>query len=100
MLAPEHRKLLIVEQGLVDGQLPESGWSRRSTLQRGLFLGLCALLLAASPVVAALSLAEAAGFEASAFIGYKAAWGGLLGGAVSPIIAWWALADASRDELP
>jgi hypothetical protein len=163
MLAPEHRKLLIIEQGIAalvinvllnggiayllfrsmakvplwgdssaggdllitavllplltclivsriigkqvrDGKLPPlptrlipaSGWSHRPTLQRGLFLGSCALLLAALPVVAALSLANSASFEAMSFVGYKALWAGLLAGAVSPIIAWWALADASR----
>jgi hypothetical protein len=64
---------------------------------RGLFLGACSILLAALPVVAALSIADSASFEAFAFIGYKAMWAGLLAGTISPVIAWWALADASRN---
>ena len=63
---------------------------------RGLFLAACATLLFSVPVVAALSISDAAYFSAASFVGYKALWGGLLGGAFSPIIAWWALADASR----
>ena len=81
---------------LPDAQIPASGFSFRASAIRGLFLGACALLLAASPVVAALHIGDAASFESGAFIAYKAVWAGLLAGVISPVIAWWALADASR----
>ena len=77
-------------------QVPESGWSLRSSTLRGLFLGGCAVVLAALPVVAALSIADSAAFESTWFIGYKAIWAGGLAGVITPLIAWWALADASR----
>jgi len=81
---------------LPNARIPQSGWSLRSTAARGLFLGVCAFFLAALPVVAALTIADSAAFESMGFIGYKAVWAGLLAGTVSPIIAWWALVDASR----
>jgi hypothetical protein len=81
---------------LPTAQVPESGWSHRSIRARGALLGVCSVFLAAGPIVVALSLADSATFGASAFIGFKAGWGGLLGGVVSPVIAWWALAEASR----
>ena len=84
---------------LPNGQIPESGWSHRSSALRGLFLGGCSILLGALPVVAALSIADSASFDAFAFIGYKAMWAGLLAGTISPVIAWWALADASRTRV-
>jgi len=80
-------------------QIPKSGWSHRPAVIRGLFLGTCAVFLGAAPVVAALSIADSASVDASAFIGYKAVWAGLMAGVVSPPIAWWALADASRNQL-
>lgn len=81
---------------LPSDQIPISGWSHRSSFLRGVFLAGCAIVVFALPVVVALSIADAAAFGASAFIGYKAMWAGLMAGTLSPIVAWWALADASR----
>jgi hypothetical protein len=84
---------------LASHQIPDSGFSLRPSAIRGFALGGMAIVLAALPVVAALSLSASTGFASSDFIGFKAVWGGLLGASVSPVIAWWALADASRRKL-
>lgn len=77
-------------------QVASRGWHRRSILARGLFLGLVGVVFAAAPVVAALELARAQPIALHAFVGFKAIWAGLFAGVLSPVIAWWALASASR----
>lgn len=79
-------------------RIPVSGWSHRSIFVRGLFLGVCGIVLAAAPLVAALSIADSASFGTNAFVGFKAGWTALLAAVISPVIAWWALAHASRSH--
>lgn len=77
-------------------QIGSRGWHHRSSLVRGLFLGLVGVVFAAAPVVAALELARAQPIELYSFIGFKALWAGLFAAVLSPVIGWWALASASH----
>ncbi len=81
-------------------QVPETGPAHQPIWLRAIGLGGLGVLLASAPVVAALALADVTGFAATAFIAFKAGWGGILGAVVSPWIAWWALASASHDAIP
>lgn len=78
-------------------QLPALGWSHRSVISRGSFLAGCAIMLAALPVVTALSLASSGSFGLWAFVGFKAGWAALLASVVTPAVGWWALVQASRE---
>jgi hypothetical protein len=81
---------------LAPAELPRAAWPRRSTLARSLFLGLAGVLLAAVPVVAALSLSGFSGFEGLwPFVGFKATFAALLAAVVTPLVGWWALVRAS-----
>ena len=81
---------------LAQAELPRGAWPQRSTLARSLFLGAAGVLLAAVPVVAALSLAGFAGFAGPwPFVGFKATFAALLAAVVTPLVGWWALVRAS-----
>ncbi|MBW2496104.1 MAG: hypothetical protein JRF61_02420 [Deltaproteobacteria bacterium] len=80
---------------LPSDQFPHSGWFRRSSFVRGLFLGVAGVLFAAIPVVWALDLGQAQPFPVSSFIAFKAVWAALLALVVTPLVGWWALANAS-----
>ena len=81
---------------LAPAELPQAGWPRRSTLARSLFLGAAGVLLAAVPVVAALSFSGFSGFAGLwPFVGFKATFAALLAAVVTPLIGWWALVRAS-----
>jgi hypothetical protein len=43
-----------------------------------------------------LTLAQAQPLAVSAFVTFKAAWAAMLALIVTPLIGWWALANASR----
>lgn len=72
-----------------------SPWVDRSPLRRGTLVGLASILLAAVPVVAVLVALGVTDFDRSGFIWFKASFAALLAGAVTPIIGWWALLEAS-----
>ena len=69
---------------LSSDQLPLSEWFKRSSFVRGLLL------------VWALDLGQAQPFTVSSFILFKAVWAGLLAMIFTPLVAWWALANASQ----
>jgi hypothetical protein len=77
-------------------QLPHSRWFERSTWLRGALLGLVGVLFFAVPVVWALSLGQARPFPTGSFVVFKAVWAAMLALLVTPVIGWWALANASR----
>jgi len=77
-------------------QLPNTRWFERSPLQRGLALGAAGVVFGAIPLVWVLTLAQAQPLAVSAFVTFKAAWAAMLALLVTPVIGWWALANASR----
>ncbi len=77
-------------------QLPHSRWFRRSSPARGLFLGAAGVLFGAAPLVWALSLGQAQPFPVASFVTFKAVWAAMLALMVTPLVGWWALANASR----
>jgi hypothetical protein len=87
----EHGKL----PPLSPHQIATHGFHRRAVWVRGLLLGLLGVVFAAGPVVALLALADANPVAMPSFVGYKAVWAGLLAMTLTPILAWWALCDAS-----
>ena len=80
------------------GQLPHSRWFQRSVSRRGLFLGIVGVMFGAVPLVWALSLGQSQPIPMFSFVMFKAVWAGMLALMVTPIVAWWALANASRAE--
>lgn len=81
---------------LTPAELPQAAWARRSTLARSVFLGVAGVLLAAVPVVAALSFLGFSGFDGLwPFVGFKATFAALLAAVVTPLVGWWALVRAS-----
>jgi hypothetical protein len=77
-------------------QLPQTGWFERSALQRALVLGAAGVVFGALPLVWVLSMAEAQPLAVSEFVTFKAVWAALLALVVTPVVGWWALANASR----
>ena len=84
---------------LPDQQFPHSHWFERSVPRRGLFLGVLGVVFGAVPVVWALTLGQAQPFSVSDFVLFKAVWAAMLAAVVTPIIGWWALANASREGV-
>ena len=76
-------------------QLPNTQWHERSSMKRGLALGAAGVVFGALPVVWALHIASAQPLAVSEFVTFKAAWAALLALVVTPLIGWWALANAS-----
>jgi hypothetical protein len=58
-------------------------------------LGICGVIFAAISLIWALDLGQAQPFTVSSFILFKAVWAGLLAMIFTPLVAWWALANAS-----
>ena len=81
---------------LLPAQLPHWRWYRRSRLVRGIILGIGGVFFGAFPLVWALNLGQAQPFSLDSFIWFKAVWSTMLALFVTPVIAWWALANASR----
>jgi hypothetical protein len=76
-------------------QLPHSRWYELSSSARGLLLGSAAVLFGAAPLVWALNLGQAQPIPWLSFVAFKAVWAAMLAFAVTPIVGWWALANAS-----
>jgi hypothetical protein len=81
---------------LPPAQLPHSRWFLRSVSARGLALGAACVLFCGIPLVWALSLGRAQPFPVTEFVLFKAVWAGLLALGVTPVVGWWALANASH----
>jgi hypothetical protein len=77
-------------------QMPHTRWFERSAMMRGLALGAAGVVFGALPLVWVLTLAQAQPLAVSAFVTFKAAWAAMLALIVTPLIGWWALANASR----
>jgi hypothetical protein len=76
-------------------QLPNTRWFERSAMMRGLALGVAGVVFGALPLVWVLTLAQAQPLAVSAFVTFKAAWAAMLALLVTPVVGWWALANAS-----
>lgn len=76
-------------------QLPFWRWFRFPVWVRGLYLGILGVLFGALPLVWALSIGQARPFPVGSFILFKAVWASMLALLITPIVAWWALANAS-----
>jgi hypothetical protein len=83
---------------LPSDQFPHSGWYQRSASMRGLFLAAAGVVFGALPLVWVLSLGQAQPIPMTSFVAFKAVWAALLALLVTPIVGWWALANASRVE--
>lgn len=80
-----------------DAPLPSRSPSRRpprSSVARGLVLGVASVLLVAAPCVLVFALVGPASLPAARFIWVKASFAAALGALVTPIIGWWALHDS------
>jgi hypothetical protein len=90
-----------VESGKLPALEPEQirplGLHRRSSLVRGLLVGVVGVIFFSTPLVVALDMAQAQPVPFTSFLAFKAIWAGLFAMIISPVIAWWALAAASSD---
>jgi hypothetical protein len=73
-----------------------SRWLARPGWQRGVGLGVASVVLVAAPLVVALTLIGPAQLSSAHFIWFKGSFAAGLGALVTPLLGWWALADASR----
>ena len=80
-------------------QFPHARWFERPPSRRGLFLGALGVVFGAVPIVWAISLGQAQPFTLSSFVLFKAVWAAMLAALVTPIVGWWALASASREQV-
>jgi hypothetical protein len=79
--------------------LPQRGWFQFRNSVQGLLLGLLGLLFGGATICWVLFQWPEKSLETSTFITFKAIWAGLFGLAISPLIGWWALANASCAAL-
>ena len=68
-------------------------WTERTSVRRGAALGILSMVCAALPVILTCALAGKSAMERMPFIWFEAAFAAALGAVVTPLIAWWALAD-------
>ena len=80
---------------LAPAQIDPHGLHRRTPWVRGLVLALIVLAIAGGPLVLLLHLADAQPVATLPYVGFKAFWAGGVAMLISPVIAWWALCDAS-----
>jgi hypothetical protein len=73
-----------------------SRWLDRPGWQRGVGLGIASVVLVATPLVVALTLVGPTQLSSGHFILFKGSFAAGLGALVTPLLGWWALADASR----
>jgi hypothetical protein len=74
-------------------------WAERTSVRRGVRLGLASMILAAAPTVLIFALAGKTQLARVPFIWFEAAFAAALGAVVTPLIAWWALADPAHHAL-
>ena len=73
-----------------------SRWLDRPGWQRGVGLGVASVVLVATPLVIGLTLLGPSQLSSGHFIWFKGSFAAGLGALVTPLLGWWALADASR----
>ena len=93
----------LVRLGVARGKLPRPDaplaplaprWRPRSSVARGLLLGVASVLLVAAPCVLVFALVGPASLPAARFIWVKASFAAALGALVTPLVGWWALHDS------
>ena len=77
-------------------EIGSSRWLDRPGWRRGVELGVASVALVATPLVITLSLTGPAQLSATHFMWFKGSFAAGLGALVTPLLGWWALADASR----
>ena len=90
----------LVRLGVARGKLPPlerppGAWRPRSLVARGVVLAAASLLLVAAPFVLALALVGPTRLPTASFVWLKGGFAAALAALVTPVAAWWALADAS-----
>jgi hypothetical protein len=79
---------------------PALGWLPRGTLARGLVLGLVGLVVLAPLTILGLIAVEVAGLTVRQFVAFKGAFAAFEAAIVTPLIALWAIAEATGQEAP
>ena len=79
-------------------QLPNTRWHEGSSWRRGLVLGVAGVVFGALPLVWVLHIASAQPLAVPAFVAFKATWAAMLALLFTPVVGWWALANASRAQ--
>lgn len=82
---------------LAASDAPSGSWHRRPGWVRSLALGALGVIAGALPLIGLLEVAQLDPIPLFQFVGIKAVWAGLLAAILSPLIAWWALADPSTE---
>jgi hypothetical protein len=77
-------------------EIGASRWLRWRGWQRGVLLGIASVILVATPLVIVLTLVGPTALSRTHFIWFKGSFAAGLGALVTPLLGWWALADASR----
>lgn len=77
-------------------QLPIFQWYKRSLWRRAIFIGSLGVIFAGIPVVWMLSIAQAQPIPMMSFVVFKGFWAAAIASLITPIVGWWALANASR----
>ncbi len=95
----------LIRLGVARGKLPPldppiaspRGLPRRprALLARGAVLGVASMLLVAAPFVAALALVGPQSVTPARMVWCKGGFAAVLAALVTPLVAWWALEDAS-----
>jgi hypothetical protein len=75
-------------------------WADRTSARRGAMLGLISMICAGVPVILAFVVAGPSEMARAPFIWFEAAFAAALGAVVTPITAWWALADPRTVGTP
>jgi hypothetical protein len=75
-----------------------SRWLGWRGWQRGVILGVASMAVVAAPLVLALTLAGLRALTPWHFVWFKGSFAAGLGAIVTPLLGWWALADASKQD--
>lgn len=77
-------------------RLPIFLWYKKSLWLRAIFLGIAGVVFAGIPVVWILGIAQARFIPLMSFVVFKAFWAAAIASIITPIVGWWALANASE----
>lgn len=77
-------------------QLPIFMWYKRSLWLRAIFIALLGVIFAGIPVIWILSIAQAQPIPTMSFVVFKGFWAAAIASLITPIVGWWALANASQ----
>lgn len=81
---------------LTANQFPIFRWYKRSPLLRAIFIGMLGIIFAGVPIVWTLSIGQAQPFPMMSYVIFKAFWAAAIASLITPIVGWWALANASQ----